>query len=89
MAGNQLFSTQEEKMIPPWKLLKHAITEACSSDECDIPLASLRRAVSVAKVYRIYEETYKDCERASLDKHRRISDVEFNLASHRPKKRPM
>ena len=31
-------------MIPPWKLLKHAITEACSSDECDIPLASLRRA---------------------------------------------
>ncbi|GFN97498.1 hypothetical protein PoB_002400400 [Plakobranchus ocellatus] len=42
--------------------------------------------LSVAKMYRLYEEAYKEHERASLDKYRRIFDKEFNLAFHKPKK---
>ncbi|GFO45998.1 tRNA uridine 5-carboxymethylaminomethyl modification enzyme mnmg [Plakobranchus ocellatus] len=37
-------------------------------------------------MYRLYEEAYKEHERASLDKYRRIFDEEFNLAFHKPKK---
>ncbi|GFN88805.1 tRNA uridine 5-carboxymethylaminomethyl modification enzyme mnmg [Plakobranchus ocellatus] len=37
-------------------------------------------------MYRFYEEAYKEHERSSLDKYRRIFDEEFNLAFHKPKK---
>ncbi|GFN97097.1 tRNA uridine 5-carboxymethylaminomethyl modification enzyme mnmg [Plakobranchus ocellatus] len=37
-------------------------------------------------MYRLYEEVYKELERASLDKYKRIFDEEFNLAFHKPKK---
>ncbi|GFO49879.1 hypothetical protein PoB_007638400 [Plakobranchus ocellatus] len=42
--------------------------------------------LSVAKMYRLYEEAYKEHERASLDKYKCIFDKEFNLAFHIPKK---
>ncbi|GFO15992.1 tRNA uridine 5-carboxymethylaminomethyl modification enzyme mnmg [Plakobranchus ocellatus] len=34
-------------------------------------------------MYRLYEEAYKEHERTSLDKHRRIYEEEFNLAVHK------
>ncbi|GFN76019.1 hypothetical protein PoB_000252500 [Plakobranchus ocellatus] len=46
----------------------------------------LDASLSVAKMYRLYEEAYKEHERAPLDKYRRIFDEEFNLAFHKPKK---
>ncbi|GFN81313.1 hypothetical protein PoB_000781900 [Plakobranchus ocellatus] len=38
--------------------------------------------LSLAKMYRLYEEADKEHERASIDKYRRIFDEEFNLAFH-------
>ncbi|GFO29375.1 DNA-directed RNA polymerase 3, chloroplastic [Plakobranchus ocellatus] len=46
----------------------------------------LDASLSVAKMYRFYEEVYKEHERAFLDKYRQIFDEEFNLAFHKPKK---
>ncbi|GFO13679.1 DNA repair protein rhp54 [Plakobranchus ocellatus] len=37
-------------------------------------------------MYHLYEEAYKEHERAPLDKYRRIFDEEFNLAFHKRKK---
>ncbi|GFO45446.1 hypothetical protein PoB_007195100 [Plakobranchus ocellatus] len=44
----------------------------------------LDASLSVAKMYRLYKEAYKEHERASLDKYRRIFDAEFNLTFHKP-----
>ncbi|GFN84277.1 DNA repair protein rhp54 [Plakobranchus ocellatus] len=46
----------------------------------------LDASLSVAKVYRLYEEAYKEHERAPLDKYRRIFEEEFNFAFHKHKK---